>query len=81
MLCPTDRAEITYSGKRVQVLPGVKRASGAAVKRLLGIYKRAVLFLKEGESWNRIDDKEIVDLYENREAKAEFSSVPRLSRD
>jgi hypothetical protein len=80
-LCLNNSAEIAYSGKNITVLPGVRRATGAALKTMLGIYRRMVLFLKEGENWRRIDDNQVVDLSANREAKAEFNSVPRVSRD
>jgi hypothetical protein len=83
-LCLTD-GEIEADGKKFRLPIGVqRRLSGTDIKALLGKYRGLLLFLKNGKSWQRLRDKDVVELSNDSTLKTErpvVRTAPRFSSD
>lgn len=76
---------IEADGKKFQLPIGLqRRLSGLDIKTLLGKYKGLLLFLKSGNSWQRLGDKDVIELSDDSTLKTErpvVRTAPRYNAD
>lgn len=74
-LCLTN-GQLDIDGEKVSVPVGVGRSlTGRAVKALCKKYKGLLLFLKSGKSWQRIGDKDVVEIADESQFRTERPAV------
>jgi hypothetical protein len=77
--------EIEADGTKFRLPIGLQRhLSGSDIKALLGKYRGLLLFLKNGKSWQRLGDRDVVELNDDSKLKTErpiVRTAPKFSAD
>lgn len=70
-LCLTD-GQLDIDGQKVNVPVGIGRhLTGRGIKALCRKYKNLLLFVKNGKSWQRIGDRDVVEITDDPEFKTQ----------